>query len=286
MQNTVSGRRLALAMSLVVSIPVLAILLYSAVTGNIQGWTALTYIGTKYVTVFTCLFLFLVDPELGLTAYSAVLLAGCAAAALKLLFKLPRPPPSLWRVKVSGYGFPSGHATMSSAAYGLVALSFRYPCIITTCCLLVLAVALSRVMLGVHYPRDVIGGAVIGFSISLAMYLMYRRLRTPLVPLVLFIVLGTVAYVYCRYPDCLNAVALGIGLTFMHIILRGKYDKIRRSSLIRKGLSAVLTLFLCLAVVYVIHGSSLVLSALGHVVCGMILIGCPYAVSAPQLHHH
>lgn len=74
------------------------------------------------------------------------------------------------------YSFPSGHATNIFGA--MVFLSCRYrrfaPLFIAFACL----VAYSRVYVGVHYPIDVLGGAVIGTGVALAWTWGERRLTT------------------------------------------------------------------------------------------------------------
>jgi undecaprenyl-diphosphatase len=64
----------------------------------------------------------------------------------------------------SGYSFPSSHATNAFAVASFVAHSFhrwRIPLLLFAC-----AVALSRVVVGVHYPSDVAGGALIGVAVA------------------------------------------------------------------------------------------------------------------------
>ena len=69
------------------------------------------------------------------------------------------------------YSFPSGHATMSFYAYGLLnylafrflPLSFRHYWLLTfITIILVILICLSRLFLGVHYPSDLIGGFFLG----------------------------------------------------------------------------------------------------------------------------
>lgn len=58
------------------------------------------------------------------------------------------------------YSFPSGH-TLHAVAFTVVALSY-YPQLAWVLIPFATLVALSRVILGLHYPTDVLAGAVIG----------------------------------------------------------------------------------------------------------------------------
>jgi undecaprenyl-diphosphatase len=74
-----------------------------------------------------------------------------------------------------GFSFPSGHASLSMVAYGILAVlvsrSFlprgTQLAVFGVVVALVLLIGLSRVWLGVHYPSDVIAGWVAGATVVL-----------------------------------------------------------------------------------------------------------------------
>lgn len=84
---------------------------------------------------------------------------------LKYGFELPRPPDSVKNLAEDGFGFPSGHATGSAAFYGALAMLTTWWTQRTRILLaggLIVLVAMTRVLLGVHYLVDVVTGATIG----------------------------------------------------------------------------------------------------------------------------
>jgi undecaprenyl-diphosphatase len=62
------------------------------------------------------------------------------------------------------FSFPSGH-TLHAVAFSIVVLSY-YPQLGTLVLPFTLLVALSRPVLGLHYPSDVLAGALLGASIA------------------------------------------------------------------------------------------------------------------------
>ena len=64
------------------------------------------------------------------------------------------------------YSFPSGH-TLHAVSFTVVCVHF-FPILAVLLIPISLLIAVSRVVLGLHYPTDVVIGALIGMAISLS----------------------------------------------------------------------------------------------------------------------
>ena len=70
------------------------------------------------------------------------------------------------------YSFPSGH-TLHAVCFTLILTSY-FPEWTAALVALALLIALSRVILGLHYPTDVAAGAVLGGSLGFGSVLLTR----------------------------------------------------------------------------------------------------------------
>jgi undecaprenyl-diphosphatase len=121
-------------------------------------------------------------PELLAHVTAAVLSADLIALALKQVTERPRPflvrpdPEPLLTTPLD-LSLPSGHAATSFAGATLLARAQRH----TALPFFVLAalVAWSRVYVGVHYPLDIVAGAVLGVGVALLSTALVRRVRRP-----------------------------------------------------------------------------------------------------------
>jgi undecaprenyl-diphosphatase len=110
--------------------------------------------------------------------YSAMLLLASTAGGivlnglLKVRFDRPRPHVITWGANAVSSSFPSGHAMSATIVYGTVAyLAARLQqrvwarwLTMGLALLLIALIGLSRIYLGVHYPSDVLAGAIIGLA--------------------------------------------------------------------------------------------------------------------------
>ena len=125
------------------------------------GWLAVSALGA------------LLDPRRRrgwITAGSAALIAHAGAVVIKRVVRRPRPHHPAIAVNVdtpSSLSFPSAHAASTAAAAILLgrAAGLRTGLLPT---LLVTPMALSRLVLGVHYPSDVAAGALVGAAAAAA----------------------------------------------------------------------------------------------------------------------
>ena len=85
----------------------------------------------------------------------------------KVAYGRERPRLSPWFDQAGDLSFPSGHAAGSMVVLLAATLLMREPWLRWPALGLALAIALSRPMLGVHWPTDVIGGAIWGAGFAL-----------------------------------------------------------------------------------------------------------------------
>lgn len=91
---------------------------------------------------------------------------------IKHIIQRPRPDMNLRLVEESGYSFPSGHAMITTAFYGLIIFYLwnhmqnklwrNILCILLS--FLIVMIDFSRVYLGVHYLSDVLAGSFISIA--------------------------------------------------------------------------------------------------------------------------
>ena len=113
------------------------------------------------------------DGYRGVTAAVHMVLVGLAGTVVYKLLKAgtlrPRPYSvqpdiTVCAAPLDQFSFPSGH-TLHATAFTLVAVSY-YPALWPLLAPFALLVAASRVVLGLHYPSDVLAGALIGAAFA------------------------------------------------------------------------------------------------------------------------
>ncbi|MFF7969955.1 phosphatase PAP2 family protein [Streptomyces sp. NPDC007905] len=114
-----------------------------------------------------------------LTAPVAVLVAFGVDAGLKLLVREDRPCRGLPFHTLEAcpapgdWSFPSNHAAIAAAAaVALFFVSRRLGAVAAVCAV---AMAASRVWVGVHYPHDVLAGALVGALVAFFVMTVLRR---------------------------------------------------------------------------------------------------------------
>ena len=172
----------------------------------------------------------LTDDALRTGTHAVALLLGAytLTLVLKTLFGLPRPPGAAdaiaptWLPTVAGpayaslvtghgFGFPSGHALTTTVVYGGLATTLRVwnarkRAMVVG--LVVGLVALSRVVLGVHYVVDV----VVGVAVGLGYLWMFGRFGNddPVRSFVPAIVFGAIAFPMTGSYKALAVVAVSV----------------------------------------------------------------------------
>lgn len=138
----------------------------------------ITYLGSATVTIAIAVTMLLYSRCLNRELLTeARVLAICLSGswitneALKAFFQRTRPDAAAL-VSAKGYSFPSGHAMISFAFYGLLGyllwqygrrrhnLAIKFGALLAW--FLAIAVGISRIYLGVHFPSDVVAGYAAG----------------------------------------------------------------------------------------------------------------------------
>jgi undecaprenyl-diphosphatase len=132
----------------------------------------ITLAGTQIFWVLICIGLFVFGGEKGkntaILCLLSLFLGFFASELLKIVFARPRPYEVLQGVHyfmdVQNFAFPSGHATAAFTGSTVIGVKYGHLALLLG---LASLVAFSRVYMGVHYPSDVLFGAILGVLCAL-----------------------------------------------------------------------------------------------------------------------
>jgi membrane-associated phospholipid phosphatase len=118
-----------------------------------------------------------INTQLGIALGCISLFSAWANGLVKCIFKIPRPADPRLRIPLpeTSPSFLSGHAQGAIVNWGYLAYRFRNRVFWVVAILIMVGIGLSRVVLGVHFPQDVIGGWLLG----LIFLLVYVRAAPP-----------------------------------------------------------------------------------------------------------
>lgn len=127
-----------------------------------------TFFGkVEFYMLFIPLLYWLVDRKWGFRTFIALLAVDSVSNAFKLFLHQPRPywvssDVNLVGGPESSYGIPSSHASNPVTVLGYLAFKVRKSWMWLTAAVMVLLISVSRMVLGVHFPHDILGGWLIG----------------------------------------------------------------------------------------------------------------------------
>ena len=141
--------------------------------GGLYGFMVLSLI------VFWC-----IDKRCGYFMLSLGFLGTVINQFLKLVFRIPRPwildpefePVASAIPDAGGFSFPSGHTQNVFATFGGIFAWTKKVWLKILCVVMIVAVAFSRMYLGVHTPLDVGVSCVVGIVLLAVLYPVFRSM--------------------------------------------------------------------------------------------------------------
>jgi len=189
-----------------------------------------TMLGEQY---FYFLFLVIVfwhiDKKFGYKLGFILISNGIINGAIKDIVKATRPigvegVRSLRIETATGNSFPSGHSQGAAAFWFLLMRDFKKRWLYILGPILMISVGLSRIYLGVHWPKDVAAGLVIGIAwvyIGGKMF-DYSIKKNNKHILLLFIVPSLIGLLLFKSSDYLKAAAIAMGF-YIGYVIEDKY---------------------------------------------------------------
>lgn len=110
-------------------------------------------------------------------------------------------------IAVQGFSFPSGHSTNAAATYAPLAFRTGKKVLKVILFLIPLIIGLSRVVLGVHYPTDVLAG----WGIAALMILLISCIKNQYIIYLMVVAIGIAGCFFCKSTDFFSSLGIAFG---------------------------------------------------------------------------
>ena len=134
------------------------------------------------------------------------------------IYRIVEPEADPLDIAAQGFSFPSGHSTNAAIVYGSLALMLKKKWMMMLAFLVPLLVGLSRIVVGAHFPTDVMAGWFLGLLAVGAVNWLRRKLRNDRLFYGVLLLSALPGLFYCKSNDYYSGLGLMIGF-FAGILL-------------------------------------------------------------------
>ena len=180
----------------------------------------ITICGEQMVLVLIISIIYWVkDKKFGEYIAYAVLTSVLVNCVVKDIFKFKRPIGeegirTLREKTATGYSFPSGHTQGAGSFYGAMAIYIKKKVMYIIAIIMIILIGFSRLYLGVHYPKDVIVGGILGVLISYICYNIYNKYENKIMVYTITFIIFLPALTFAHSEDFIK----GLGAYFGFLI--------------------------------------------------------------------
>ena len=117
----------------------------------------------------------------------------------------------IYDITAQGYSFPSGHSVNAVTLWGSLGVQTRKKWLMVIGVLAPLLAGCSRVVVGAHYPTDVLAGWIIGLVVIFLFPVIENRISNPFIFYGLLVATGIPGLFFCKSNDFFTAYGMLAG---------------------------------------------------------------------------
>ena len=155
------------------------------------------------------------------------------------ILRVVEPEADIYDISAQGYSFPSGHSTNAGAVYGGLAVGLKKKTVTILALIAIFLTGISRVIVGAHYPTDVLVGWILGIAAALIIRWLEEKISSRPVLYGVILLTALPGLFWCRTADYFSGLGLLIGFCAASLV-EEKYVRYETSgSLPRKLLRVI-----------------------------------------------
>ena len=127
------------------------------------------------------------------------------------ILRVVEPEADIYDIAAQGYSFPSSHSTNAVTVFASLAINLRKRWVTVIAIIIPLLTGISRIVVGAHYPTDVLAGWLLGAISVLIVQQLQKRMNNTLALYGILLLTAVPGCFYCKSADYFTSVGLLIG---------------------------------------------------------------------------